>query len=93
MDQGVKLQFRGKYPPLQSDGELEWEEQDAPAVRAGEARPGHDADEPRVGGVRHVPPPRPPPPIRVRDGPEIRLRLGGRSAIVIINTTDINQKL
>ena len=48
MDQGVIL---GKYPPLQSDGELEWEEQDAPAVRAGEARPGHDADEPRVGGV------------------------------------------
>ena len=87
----MKLQFLGRYPPLQSDGELEWEEQDAPAVRAGEARPGHDADEPRVGGVRHVPQPQ--PPIRVRDGPEIRLRLGGRSAIVIINTTDLNQKL
>ena len=85
MDQGVKLEFLTKYPPLQSDGELEWEEQDAPAVGAGEARPGNDADEPRVGGVRPVPPP--PPSIRVRDGPEIRLRLGGKSAIVTNNTT------
>ena len=78
----MKLEFRRKYPPLQSDGEFWREEQDAPAVRAGEARPGHDADEPRVGGVRPVPPP--PPSIRVRDGPEIRLRLGGRSPIAMI---------